>query len=84
MAIRKPFFVRAEWDEEAQVWVAASEDVPGFSTVAKTIENLIEKLRSMIPALLEANGLVLAQEVPFEVLSRRFQSVPNALYSSRE
>ncbi len=74
MAIRKPFFVRAEWDEEAKVWVAANEDVPGFDSVARTIENLIEKLRNMIPELLEANGLVLDQEVPFEVLSRRFKS----------
>jgi len=28
----------------------------------------------MIPELLEANGISLDQEVPFEVLSRRFES----------
>ena len=27
----KPLFVRAEWDEEAAVWVATSDDVPGLA-----------------------------------------------------
>ena len=74
MLIKKPFFIRAEWDEEACVWVATSDDVPGLATEAETVEGLIEKLRSMIPELLEANGISLAQEVQFEVLSRRFES----------
>jgi len=73
-ADKKPFFIRAEWDEEARVWVATSEDVPGLATEADTVESLIEKLRDMIPELLEANGISLAQEVQFEVLSRRFES----------
>jgi Uncharacterised protein family (UPF0150). len=74
MTTKKPFFIRAEWDEEARVWVATSEDVPGLATEAETVEDLIEKLRGLIPELLEANGISLDQEVPFEVLSRRFES----------
>jgi len=74
MKTKKPFFIRAEWDEEARVWVATSEDVPGLATEAETVENLIEKLRGMIPELLEANGISPNQEVSFEVLSRRFES----------
>ncbi|OIP30555.1 MAG: hypothetical protein AUK23_08505 [Deltaproteobacteria bacterium CG2_30_43_15] len=74
MTTKKPFFIRSEWDEEARVWVATSEDIPGLATEAETVENLIEKLRGMIPELLEANGISLDQEVPFEVLSRRFES----------
>jgi predicted RNase H-like HicB family nuclease len=74
MTTKKPFFIRAEWDEEARVWVATSEDVPGLATEAETVEDLVEKLRGMIPELLEANGISLDQEVPFEVLSRRFES----------
>ena len=34
----KPLFVRAEWDDEASVWVATSEDVPGLATEEETIE----------------------------------------------
>ena len=69
----KPYFVRAEWDEEANVWVATSDDVPGLVTEEVTMEGLIEKLKVIIPELLEANGVRIDQEVPFEVMTRRFE-----------
>jgi hypothetical protein len=55
----KPFFVRAEWDEEARVWVATSDDVPGLATEEDSMEGLIEKLKVIIPELLEANGILI-------------------------
>ena len=70
---RKPLFVRAEWDEEAMVWVATSDDVPGLATEAVTMEALIEKLRVMIPELLIANNATVGDEVPFEIITRRFE-----------
>jgi predicted RNase H-like HicB family nuclease len=70
----KPLFVRAEWDAEAQVWWATSEDVPGLATEAVTIELLVEKLKNLIPELLEANGLPHADPVGFELLTRRFEA----------
>lgn len=72
----KPFFVRAEWDDEARVWVATSDDVPGLVTEEATMEGLIEKLKVIIPELLEANGIQIDQEAPFEVLTRRFETAP--------
>ena len=50
--------IEAEWDREAGVWVATSTDVPGLATEAETIEGLTSRLRTMIPELLEANGLL--------------------------
>jgi predicted RNase H-like HicB family nuclease len=70
---RKPLFVRAEWDEEAMVWVATSDDVPGLATEAVTMEALIEKLKVMIPELLMANNAAFDDEVPFEIITRRFE-----------
>jgi predicted RNase H-like HicB family nuclease len=70
--MEKALFVRAEWDEDAQVWVATSDDVPGLVAEADTGESLLIKLRSLIPELLEANGYTAADEVPFELFSRRF------------
>ena len=70
---KKPLFVRAEWDDEARVWVATSDDVPGLATEAETVESLIEKLKVMIPELLEVNGSPMEHGVPFEILSRRFE-----------
>ena len=73
--VAKALFVRAEWDEEAEVWVSTSDDVPGLVTEAVSIEVLIAKLRVMIPELLEANGLTDLEEVPFELLTRRFETI---------
>jgi predicted RNase H-like HicB family nuclease len=68
-----PFKVTAEWDEEAQVWVASSDDVPGLATGADTLEELIEKLKIVIPELLIENGLLAAgtEHVPFAVRAER-------------
>ena len=43
--------VRAEWDSEAGVWVAESDDVPGLVTEADTLERLVERLRVLVPEL---------------------------------
>ena len=43
------------WDAEAQVWIAVSNDVPGLVAEAETSALLVQKLRILIPELLEAN-----------------------------
>lgn len=68
----KIFFVRAEWDDEASVWVATSDDVPGLATEADTLEALSAKLETLVPELLDANGQQSSAEVPFELLARKF------------
>jgi predicted RNase H-like HicB family nuclease len=52
------YHVQADWDGEAGVWVATSEDVPGLATEAETIKRLTDRLRTIIPELLVANGLI--------------------------
>src|SRR5437016_1155205 len=52
----REYVIYANWDDEAQVWVAESQDVPGLVTEAPTEEALLEKLRVMIPELLELNA----------------------------
>jgi predicted RNase H-like HicB family nuclease len=68
-----PYHVNAEWDDEAGVWVASSEDVPGLATGADTLEALIEKLKIVIPELLEANGQLSdgVEEVSFAIRAER-------------
>jgi predicted RNase H-like HicB family nuclease len=56
--ISKDVRVEAFWDEEARVWVASSNDVPGLITEADTMEHLMHKLKIVIPELLQANGLL--------------------------
>lgn len=47
--------IKAEWDDEAAVWVATSDDVPGLATEAATKEALVQKLKVMVPELLALN-----------------------------
>ncbi len=49
---KSPVRVRAEWDEEASVWVAESPNLPGLVTEADTAEQLVAKLHLMVPELL--------------------------------
>lgn len=68
----KALFVRAEWDDEAEVWAATSDDVPGLVAEADTTEALLAKLHLLIPELLEANDYPDGGSVPFELFARRF------------
>jgi len=43
------------WDDEACVFVATSNDVPGLITEAATWEQLQSKLAMLVPELLELN-----------------------------
>lgn len=74
----KQITVNAEWDSEAKVWVATSDNVPGLVTEADTVEALAEKLSVMIPELLEANGTFVGnaiREVPITLIAHREQLV---------
>ena len=71
--VNKPFFVSAEWDEEARVWVATSDDVPGLVAEDDSFENLILRIKVMIPELLSAKGHLVDNEIPFEILTRHFE-----------
>jgi predicted RNase H-like HicB family nuclease len=66
------YTVHAEWDPEASVWVATSDDVPGLCTEAGTIDALAAKLRVMVPELLELNEVLPAPvgEVPIDLIAR--------------
>jgi predicted RNase H-like HicB family nuclease len=75
-----PYRVMAEWDEDARVWVASSDDVPGLATGADTLEDLVEKLKIVIPELLLENGLLPAgtDNVPFAIRAERSELAPIA------
>jgi predicted RNase H-like HicB family nuclease len=65
--------VKAEWDPEANVWVATSDDLPGLVTEAETVEALQQKLAVMIPDLLEANGGTATEirNIPMNLIAHR-------------
>ena len=78
--LSKDIKVEAFWDEEAHVWVASSKDVPGLITEADTMERLMQKLKIMIPELLQENGLFdesSATDIPIHLLGKWEEVIKN-------
>jgi hypothetical protein len=48
--------VRADWDDEAGVWVATTSDIDGLAVEAETLETLADKACAAIIDLVEMNG----------------------------
>ena len=66
--------IRAQWDSEAGVWVAESEDVPGLVAEADSPNVLVQKLRILIPELLELNGVLSDRTASFHLLYQHEES----------
>lgn len=62
------------WDEDAQVWTAESEDIPGLVLESGSLDALIERVRFAVPELLELNGSVKAP-LTMHLVSQRMERV---------
>lgn len=67
-------FIRATWDDEARVWVAESDDVPGLVLESGSLDALIERLRYAVPEMLELNGTE-PEAVEMNIVSQRLEQV---------
>ena len=47
--------IKFAWDDEAAVWIATSDDVPGLVLESCSFDALVERVRHAIPELLELN-----------------------------
>ena len=66
--------VRAIWDDEAEVWVATSEDVPGLVTESASLDDLMRRCEELVPELLDLNNAWPAdpgQFAPVELIAQR-------------
>jgi hypothetical protein len=63
--------IPARWDSDAGVWVAESDDVPGLVAEADSPNLPAQKLRILIPELLELNGVAGGQTPRFHVRRRK-------------
>jgi len=45
-----------EWDNEASVWIATSDDVPGLVLEHGSFDALVERVRYAVPELLALEG----------------------------
>ena len=51
------YTINFTWDNEAAVWIAASDDIPGLVLESESFNTLIKHTRSAIPELLELNKI---------------------------
>lgn len=49
----KEYSVLLTWDDEARVWIATSEDIPGLILESGSADVLMERVRYAVPELLE-------------------------------
>ncbi|RXT28639.1 hypothetical protein B5P46_07630 [Rhizobium leguminosarum] len=70
--------VRADWDEEAGVWVASSNDIDGLAIEAHTFEALKAKVAAAITDLFELNGFSSSlPEIPIHIMAGQIVRIPN-------
>ena len=50
--------IKVLWDNEADVWIATSEDVPGLVLESGSFDALVERVKYAIPELVELNKRV--------------------------
>jgi len=70
--------IRAEWDDEAEVWVATSPDVSGLAIEAATMEELMRRVPGVLQDLVALNGIELEGEpgeISFQVVASQLGRV---------
>lgn len=71
--------VRADWDEEAGVWVATSSDVEGLAVEAETVDKLYDKVSGALLDLIELNNdnaFDREHDIPFHMVAAKTGRVP--------
>lgn len=66
--------VSLDWDPEAGVWIATSEDVRGLVLESGSVDALIERVRFAVPELLELNDQPKATAIRFRI--ERYERIP--------
>ena len=72
----RSLIVRADWDDEAKVWVASSTEIDGLAVEADTLERLGEKVEAAVLDLIELNGVEVPDgDVPVHIMAERLVRV---------
>lgn len=65
------YVINMTWDDEATVWIATSEDVPGLVLESGSLDALMERVRYAIPELLHLNNDTKIKSIPVMFKSER-------------
>lgn len=50
------YIITFSWDDEANVWIATSNDIPGLVLESGSFDALLERTRFAVPELLSLNA----------------------------
>lgn len=50
------YVIKFTWDDEASVWIATSNDIPGLVLESGSFDALLERTRYAVPELLALNS----------------------------
>ena len=53
----KGYNVQLVWDDEAKVWMATSNDIPGLILEGESADKLISRVMLAAPEIIELNGV---------------------------
>lgn len=62
------------WDNDAGVWIATSEDIPGLVLESGSFDALLERIRFAVPELLKLNKEV-SSPLTLNFLSERHERI---------
>ena len=63
------------WDNEAAVWIATSNDVPGLVLEGGSFDALLERVKQAVPELVRLNGSK-ASDVQLSYSTQREDRIP--------
>jgi hypothetical protein len=56
----KMYTVDLKWDDEASVWLASGNDVPGLALESGSLDALMERVKYAVPDLLDVTDVRIA------------------------
>lgn len=59
------YVIDLSWDDEADIWVATSDDVAGLAIESETVEILMERVKLAAPELLILNNDQIEEHIDF-------------------
>ena len=68
--MKNEYTVRFNWDDEAKVWIATSNDIIGLILESESVEKLMNRVKLAAPELIELNHLPKYNSVKFEIEER--------------
>lgn len=73
--VKIEYNILVQWDEEASVWIATSDEIDGLILESEQLDALLAKVTNAVPELLDLNKQVPASKLTVNIESRQLECV---------